>query len=165
MNDLRVIVLLKSYSVKDVASALSMNEETVRRWIRDDKLKAENIGGRVGYRISEDNLKKFILEEKGIKSFTKEMAVEMNSKDSLYNGIFGESNFFNSIAKKNLQISELNNSAKTQNDNCQSEVIRRVQELQEKATWLKNEIAKMEGQLQLIESEITGLEKNDKKKD
>lgn len=34
------------YSVKEIAELLSVNEETVRRWIRDEKLDAERGSGR-----------------------------------------------------------------------------------------------------------------------
>ncbi|MBD8069745.1 helix-turn-helix domain-containing protein [Bacillus sp. PS06] len=153
-------MLLKSYSVKEVASVLSMNEETVRRWIRDEKLKAENIGGRVGYRISEDDLKRFILEEKGTKTFTEEMAANMDSMDSLYNGIFGGSNFFNSIANKNFQTNMLNATTEISSGKKKSEEIKKELELLEKSMCLKKEIARLKGELELVENEIRDLRRN-----
>lgn len=53
------------FNVKDVADILSVNEETVRRWVRRGELKADPIGGRVGYRISTDDLEDFLVKQKG----------------------------------------------------------------------------------------------------
>lgn len=42
---------MKSYSVADAAQMLNVNEETIRRWIRDGKLKAKRAMGRGGNTI------------------------------------------------------------------------------------------------------------------
>lgn len=49
-------------TTKEVADYLSVSVGTVTRWIREEKLEATKIGK--SYRISEANLKKFIMEEK-----------------------------------------------------------------------------------------------------
>lgn len=49
-----------NFTIKEVAQQLNVAEETVRRWIRDGKLVAEDMGGRLGYRIDEEAFKKFI---------------------------------------------------------------------------------------------------------
>jgi len=49
------IELLK---VEDIAAALDANIETIRRYIRQGKLKAQKIGRR--YYVSKDNLKDFV---------------------------------------------------------------------------------------------------------
>ena len=47
----------KLYTVKDVAAALRVHQETIRRWLRDGKLKGVTMGGgRGGYRITETEL-------------------------------------------------------------------------------------------------------------
>jgi excisionase family DNA binding protein len=48
------------YSVRDVARLLRVNEETVRRWIREDKLPAERGSGRHGSRISQADMRYFL---------------------------------------------------------------------------------------------------------
>lgn len=48
------------YSVKEVAKMLSVNIETVRRWIRRNELRADEIGGNIGYRITSEQLNDFL---------------------------------------------------------------------------------------------------------
>ena len=38
-------------TVSDIAERLQVDEQTVRRWIRDGKLVARQLGGKAGYRI------------------------------------------------------------------------------------------------------------------
>lgn len=57
---------MKYYTVSDVAEMLSVNEETVRRWIRSNKLDAERGLGRQGSKISAESLKKFLDQNKGL---------------------------------------------------------------------------------------------------
>lgn len=47
-------------TVKQVARMLQVNDNTVRRAIRDKKLKAINIGGTGGYRIDPQDLKEYL---------------------------------------------------------------------------------------------------------
>lgn len=53
------------YSVKDIAKILSVNPETVRRWVRDGKIKAEPIGTnrKKGFKITKEELKNFLDSE------------------------------------------------------------------------------------------------------
>lgn len=50
------------FTVKQVAEYMNVNEETVRRWLRDKSLIGEDLGGRSGYRISETEFIKFLKE-------------------------------------------------------------------------------------------------------
>ncbi len=50
----------RKFSVKTVADLLGTNEETVRRWIRDEKLQAEIQSKKKGYSISESQLADFL---------------------------------------------------------------------------------------------------------
>ena len=54
------------YSVKEIAELLSVNEETVRRWIRDEKLDAERGSGRQGSKVTSEALVKFLEDNKGL---------------------------------------------------------------------------------------------------
>lgn len=56
--------MLKFYTIKDISLLLGLNQETIRRWIREGKLNGENIGGRAGYRISKVEFDKFLSENK-----------------------------------------------------------------------------------------------------
>ena len=51
---------MKSYTVKDVAEMLQVNPETVRRWIRDNKLRAEKTSNKGGNKILESELRAFL---------------------------------------------------------------------------------------------------------
>lgn len=51
---------MKTYSVKQIAEMLDTNPETVRRWIRDDKLSAVQISKKTGNVVTEDELQRFI---------------------------------------------------------------------------------------------------------
>ena len=51
---------LKTYNVKEVANMLNTSEETVRRWIRSGKLKANMASRKKGSVITETMLKEFI---------------------------------------------------------------------------------------------------------
>lgn len=48
-------------TVDDVAGRLSANEKTIRRWIKDGRLPAVNLGHRMGYRIREADLDQFLV--------------------------------------------------------------------------------------------------------
>lgn len=48
------------YSISEVANELGKHPETVRRWIRDGKLKAECNSRKDGYLISEEEYKKLV---------------------------------------------------------------------------------------------------------
>ena len=51
---------MKSYTVKQVAEMLQTNPETVRRWIRSNKLKADRKSKKEGNIIWENELEKFL---------------------------------------------------------------------------------------------------------
>ncbi len=47
-------------TVADVARRLQVHPETVRRWLREGRLKGKNVGGKGGYRITEREVNAFI---------------------------------------------------------------------------------------------------------
>jgi excisionase family DNA binding protein len=49
-------------SIKDVATKLQVNQDTVRRWIREGKLHATYLGSK--YRISQHDLQVFLKERR-----------------------------------------------------------------------------------------------------
>ena len=51
---------MKTYNVKQIAEMLETNPETVRRWIRDGKLAAEQSSRKGGNTVTEEELKRFM---------------------------------------------------------------------------------------------------------
>lgn len=51
-------------TVAEVADQLQVDEQTVRRWIRQGRLEAHNFGGKAGYRIQRSDLQKFLAQTK-----------------------------------------------------------------------------------------------------
>lgn len=51
---------MKSYNVKQISDMLDTNPETVRRWIRDGKLAAEQSSRKGGNIVSEESLQRFL---------------------------------------------------------------------------------------------------------
>lgn len=51
---------METYSVKQIAELLETNPETVRRWIREKKLKAVQVSRKEGNVVSEDDLRRFL---------------------------------------------------------------------------------------------------------
>ena len=47
-------------SVGEVAERLRVHVETVRRWLRSGELRGAQLGGKSGYRITEDDLEAFM---------------------------------------------------------------------------------------------------------
>jgi excisionase family DNA binding protein len=56
-----VMAAERMLTVEDIADRLSVNPETVRRWIRGGQLKAVLIGGRkTGFRVAESEVDRFL---------------------------------------------------------------------------------------------------------
>ena len=49
-------------SIKDIATKLQVNQDTIRRWIREGKLHATLLGSK--YRISQQDLNTFLKERR-----------------------------------------------------------------------------------------------------
>jgi excisionase family DNA binding protein len=47
-------------TVPEVAAALRVDDNTVRRWIRRGRIEAHNLGGRTGYRVRRSELDRFL---------------------------------------------------------------------------------------------------------
>lgn len=66
---------MKTYSVKDIAVMLHTNPETVRRWIRSGKLKADRSSRKEGNMIREDELYRFLRSTTKYAAFAANLAV------------------------------------------------------------------------------------------
>lgn len=51
---------LTMLTVEQVADRLQVNEQTVRRWLREGELEGIAFAGRTGWRISEEDLRAFL---------------------------------------------------------------------------------------------------------
>jgi excisionase family DNA binding protein len=47
-------------TVEQVAERLQVNEQTIRRWLREGELTGVPFGGRTGWRVSEEDLQAFL---------------------------------------------------------------------------------------------------------
>ncbi len=47
-------------TVAQIAERLQVHPETVRRWLRDGRLRGRNFGGKGGYRVRERDLEEFL---------------------------------------------------------------------------------------------------------
>jgi excisionase family DNA binding protein len=56
----RIVQGLKCYTIEEVAQALQVTPQTVRAWIKKDRLKASQVGRPI--LIAEANIKKFVKE-------------------------------------------------------------------------------------------------------
>lgn len=77
------------FTIKDVAKKMDVSEETARRWIRDGKLAAEDMGGRLGYRISQEDLERFFQLRNGIPHHEVVAGAALGSKMGAGIGLFG----------------------------------------------------------------------------
>ncbi len=53
---------MKTYTVAQIAKKLSVDEETVRRWIRSGKIKSNMASKKKGYLITHDELSSFVIK-------------------------------------------------------------------------------------------------------
>lgn len=52
----------KPLTVEQVAAHLSVSRDTVRRWLRDGVLRGRSLGRRAGYRITPEEVQRFLRE-------------------------------------------------------------------------------------------------------
>ena len=76
-------------TIKDVAKKMNVSEETVRRWIRDGKLAAEDMGGRLGYRILQEELERFFQLRNGTTTPGVVAGATLGSQVGARIGLFG----------------------------------------------------------------------------
>lgn len=99
------------YSVNQVAEKLNVSTETVRRWIRSGQLYATRLGGRSGYKISQDEFNKF-LRKRNLELDNSLDSLESSNLISLLQDIFNYENkdiseTINNIGQRYLLEKEL----------------------------------------------------------
>lgn len=147
---------MEYYSVKEIADLLSVNEETVRRWIRDNKLDAERGSGRQGSKITSEALVKFLDENKGLMTSVAAQTLGLTTliAGSVVGGI--ASPLAAGLIAGVSWISILKNKNKDKKT-IRLELMEKEIELEGIAMNLKNEIASKQNELELIENQITKL--------
>lgn len=159
---------MEFYTVKEIAEMLSVNEETVRRWIRENKLDAERGIGRQGSKVSSESLKKFLDENKGLITGTAASVLGLSAVATLGTGVLGAvagaavaggllapiSSVASVIGMSWLGILKAKDKDKKQ---IKVELMEKELELEQLAMQLKNEIASKKHELELVESQIAKL--------
>jgi excisionase family DNA binding protein len=51
------------FTVAYIVELLDVHEQTVRRWLKDGRLKGRSFGGKTGWRVKESDLEAFLSDE------------------------------------------------------------------------------------------------------
>lgn len=165
---------MEFYTVKEIAEMLLVNEETVRRWIRENKLDAERGVGRQGSKVSTDSLKKFLKENKGLitNSAISILGIDIATSvggfaaySSGNSGIIGSIFSVAAAAIEAISWGGILNENDKNKKQINVELMEKELELEKIAMQLKNEIAFKRNELELVESQIAKLKelKNNQK--
>ena len=142
------------YTVKDVAEMLQIGEETVRRWIRNGKLKAERGTGRQGSKIEECTLRTFIEGNRNLLTVKASNILGIgltNIMNGLVSGIDVAENTISLLSKsKIMNIIKRNNSEKQMFEELQIQKL----DMEKIAMQLKLEIAKQQNELRTLEEQV-----------
>ena len=154
---------MEYYTVKEVAVLLSVNEETVRRWIRDEKLEAERGSGRQGSKVTSVALKKFLDENKGF--MTTVAATNLGIAKSAAGAIMAGAAMASATIGGSLVAGVITGAIsilKSQNKNkteMKFELMEKENELNNIETKLKNEIAGLKNEIAIRENELENIYK------
>lgn len=151
---------MELYTVRDIAKMLSVNEETVRRWIREGKLDAERGNGRQGSKVSDMALKEFLEENKGLITSSSVETLGMLDKVGVTGskilkpivGSFIESNLIKKVKNKSQDKQAL-----------KIELMEEEYKLEQQKVQLNIEIYILKSEIKLIDSKlkkIRGVIKN-----
>lgn len=149
------------YSVKEIAELLSVNEETVRRWIRDEKLDAERGSGRQGSKVTSEALVKFLEENKGLMTTVAASTLGLSTSGVLgaaIGGVIGTlaSPLAVGVIAGASWLSILKGKDKDKKT-IKLELMEKEMELENLAMRLKNEIALKQNELEVVERQIMKL--------
>lgn len=142
---------MELYTVRDIAKMLSVNEETVRRWIREGKLDAERGNGRQGSKVSDTALKRFLQDNKGLMTSSSVSTLGMLDKVGGIEsaiampilGSFVGSNLIKKMKSKNQD-----------KQNVKIELMEEEYKLEQEKAQLNIEIYRLQSEVELIDSKI-----------
>lgn len=154
---------MKYFSVKEISELLLVNEETVRRWIRDEKLEAERGSGRQGSKVSSEALSKFLEENRGAITTLAATTLGLNvgkvvgAAGSMIAGaaIAGAGPIAAGVIAGAISILKSQKS-KTEK---KIELMEKETDLFNIATKLKNEIAGLKNEIAVRENELENIER------
>lgn len=151
---------MEFYTVKDIANMLSVNEETVRRWIREGKLEAERGSGRQGSKISDTALKSFLGENKGLITSTASTTLGIGvlaGAAGIISPIVGFGTPLIGGALLGINVMKKLKSQKHDNKSIKLDLMEEEFELEKKKAQLSVEISRLENEVNLIESQINKI--------
>jgi len=135
---------MKLYTVTEVAEMLNVNPETVRRWIRNDGLRATLSSRKEGSRISEDDLQRFL-----------DSSPRLSKLATIFRGRQFVDEFLKEYGDK--PVSEL----KTSNDPMKQLIAEHIRSLKERISEKEIELSALRRDLAGYEALLIGLEKAD----
>lgn len=53
------------FTVAEIAALMKVHDETVRRWLKSGRLRGQNYGGKMGWRVKESDLNAFLEDPEG----------------------------------------------------------------------------------------------------
>lgn len=147
---------MEFYTVKEIAQMLSVNDETVRRWIRDGRLQAERGSGRQGSKVNDVSLKVFLEENKGLTTAVSAAALGIGSIGTSIASVTTPLGIVSAIGGALFGTNMLKMLKDEQQDKKEMklELMEKEFELEKKRSQLKLEIARLQGELELLESKI-----------
>lgn len=152
---------MEFYTVKEIAQMLSVNEETVRRWIRDGRLEAERGSGRQGSKVSDLALKKFLENNKGLTTTMSATTLGMGGLGGIVGGAIAASltSVVPTIGSTLLGSNILKKLKDKKQDKkkLKLELMEEQYKLEQKKGQLKLEIAHLQGEADLVDSQITKI--------
>lgn len=157
---------MKTYSVKEIADMLSVDQETVRRWIRDKKLKADTPSRKEGSQVKEEDLYKYLSSTAKYAGKAAVMAAESPALAVLPLIGAGTAGVMSALMavylnekKKNPQLSE--ESVKSVLDQGIIECKDSIQQKLRARDQLDEEIAKLQTQLEAYQELMKKLQKSE----
>lgn len=152
------------FTVKETAELLQVHEETVRKWIRDKKIEAEQGSGRQGSKISSEALKKYLSENRGLINTTVATALGIGSAGvASAVGSLAAIPIIGSATVPVTAILSWRSILKNKNNDrvkMKIELLEKEEELNAYINQLKNDIATRKQELEIRMNELERVEKD-----
>lgn len=153
---------MKTYTVKELSKLLHVNEETVRRWIRDNKLEAIQDSRKHGNVVTEEMLKKFLVATPKFGMLLKELfpgyKFPVIAATSFVEGIVAHNYLKGKKSYDKIKVSELKGKIKSEVKKCK-ETIRRKEEA---IRYFESEIEEEKEKIKELEALLDGFNLSEK---
>lgn len=140
---------MKTYSVKEVAKMLNTSEETVRRWIRDNKIKAPMNSRKGGHIITESVLREFA------KTSPKYAPAIAGSVSGI---LMASSAVLGSIIAASIVKNEENDSSQLHTEEIEKILVDKINASKELIKRKKTSLQQLEDEIRSEELELTNLQ-------